>query len=61
MAYEDLIGQSEAKVIEQLKKENKKIRVMSKDGEHFFGTCDYNPFRLNLSIKDGKVTHITKG
>jgi hypothetical protein len=36
-------------------------RVMHRDGEDFFGTCDFNPARLNLKIILGSVTEFWFG
>ena len=34
------------------------IRVMEKDGQGLIGTCDYDDFRINVSVKDEKITSI---
>lgn len=31
------------------------IRVMCEDGEHLFGTCDYDTQRINVSTQDGII------
>lgn len=50
---ESIVGKSEQEVKSIL---DVPIRVVSKDGESFILTCDYNPDRINLKIKNGKIT-----
>ena len=50
---ESVIGKSEQEVKRIL---DVPVRVVSKDGESFMLTCDYNPDRINLKIKNGKIT-----
>lgn len=32
-----------------------RIRVMCEDGQHFFGTCDYDLKRINVSTQNGII------
>lgn len=34
------------------------VRVMEKDGRGLIGTCDFDDFRINVSVKDGKIASI---
>ncbi len=36
-------------------------RVMMQDGEAFFGTCDYKPYRFNFSVENGIITSVSMG
>jgi Fe-S oxidoreductase len=58
---ETLIGKTVAEAQSLAKKAGCKVRVMQEDGEHFCGTCDYVPTRLNLSVEGGKVTAVDFG
>jgi len=52
----------EGLVYEVAKKEVEKsgltIRPVSIDGESQCGTCDYNPLRINVDLKDGKIKKV---
>lgn len=58
---ESFIGKDEKEVVETLKSAGFVTRVMHRDGESFFGTCDYRLDRYNLSVKDGKVMSFNIG
>lgn len=34
------------------------VRVMIRNGEHLFGTLDFDPNRMNVETKDGKIVKI---
>ena len=34
------------------------IRVIIKDDEHYFGTMDYDPKRINVIVKNGLIDSI---
>lgn len=34
------------------------VRVSEQDGEVFCGSCEYNPLRLNVSVKNKNVVEI---
>ena len=48
-------------VIRKLKTKGYSSRVASIDGGKMILTCDFNPRRANLTIKEGLVTRITLG
>lgn len=56
-----VIGMEEDEAIKELEHHSYQCRVMSVNGESFFGTCDYLPTRVNLTIVDGVVTSIWMG
>jgi hypothetical protein len=58
---EEFIGKKEEDAIKQLTELGYSTRVMFRNGESFFGTCDYNTNRCNLAAMDGKITGITLG
>ena len=53
-----IIGKSETEARQLIKAP---IRVVSKDGENLFLTCDYHPDRINLKIEKGKIVEIFYG
>ena len=48
-------------VIRQLKTKGYSSRIASIDGGKMILTCDFNPRRANLTIKEGLVARITLG
>jgi hypothetical protein len=37
------------------------FRISMKDGEAFFGTCDYIPERYNFTVDNGIITSVSMG
>ena len=56
-----LVGQKLEVVQPALEAANIKFRIIEKDGESMMMTMDYLPDRLNLKIKDGVITEVSKG
>lgn len=59
--YSHLVGQDYEKVKETLRRSGTPYRLSSKDGESYFGTCDFVPHRANLHVSNGKVTSVSVG
>jgi hypothetical protein len=57
----ELYLQPEDVVIRKLKTKGYSSRVASIDDGKMILTCDFNPRRANLTIKNGLVTRITLG
>ncbi len=56
-----IIGMSEADATAFLEANNYSFRVMSREGRDSFGTCDYEPMRLNLTVTNGVVASFKLG
>jgi hypothetical protein len=56
-----ILGKNQQDVVDMLKAMQKSYRIASKEGEHYMLTTDYKPERINLHIKEGKVTSYTFG
>lgn len=56
-----VIGKPEKEVVDTLAAAGFVTRVMYRDGQSYFGTCDYRMDRYSLSIKDGKVMSLKNG
>jgi hypothetical protein len=55
--FKDLVGRS----VDEAKKmlpEKYTIFVATEDGDSFYRTMEFNPFRINVWVKRGKITHI---
>lgn len=61
MSYAHLIGQDYEKVKAELQASNTPYRLTYKDGEGYFGTCDYVIERVNLGVANGKVMSVSMG
>jgi hypothetical protein len=61
MSYAHLIGQDYEKVTAELQASNTPWRLTYKDGEAYFGTCDYVINRVNLGVTNGKVKSVSMG
>ena len=57
-AKNSLIGKTYEEVITLL---DVPVRIAHKDGQDFMLTRDYNPDRINLKIKDGKIIEVYNG
>lgn len=57
----DLVGMKEVEAIKKLGDLGVKIRIVSRDGEHFIVTRDFKNDRVNLSIENGKVSKADVG
>jgi hypothetical protein len=51
-----IVGMTEEKAIEHLKKGGKVMRVINRDGEGLMVTMDINPDRVNVWVKDGIIS-----
>ncbi len=51
-------GMKEAEAIEHLKKKNKVLRVVNKDGTGLMVTADVNGNRVNVWTKGGVITYL---
>jgi hypothetical protein len=60
-SLETLVGQPEATAVELLKNNGWKVRITVRDGEPFIGTCDFRDDRVQLQVRDGKITKISIG
>lgn len=54
-AAADFAGLSEDQACERAAAQNAPLRVVHRDGEDFIVTADYNPRRVNISVRDGIV------
>lgn len=61
MNDEELVGMEKQAAINLLEKEGIEWRILSEEGELFFGTSDWKPFRRTLSIENGKVISVKRG
>lgn len=55
MRITDVIGLQEEDAVTKLEDAGFSVRITSRNGESFFGTCDYLTNRVNLEIEDDKV------
>lgn len=53
---QNYVGMTEDAAIKAIEKDGFRARVVAKDGEHYIVTADYRLDRVNLTIKEGKVT-----
>lgn len=58
---DNVVGHAEGEAISYLKTNKIPYRIMSKDGEAFFGTCDIIYNRCNLHISKNKVVSVNFG
>lgn len=58
---EKMIGLSEDEAMKVADSEGWLVRVAERDGETFMLTADYNPQRVNLTIKGGTITDVSIG
>ncbi len=56
-----VLGLDEASAISLLKEQGFRVRVRSRDGSSFMGTCDFRQDRMNLEITNGKVANLMIG
>ena len=61
MFDQDVIGMEKQAAISFLEKNGADWRISDEDGEAFFGTADHKPFRINLSIVNGKIIGTHRG
>lgn len=52
------IGNTVEEVSKEAKRTGWSIRVMKQDGKNCMGTCDYNPGRINVEVRGGKIVEI---
>lgn len=57
----NIIGMTLSQAEAHLNANNIKYRLRSVDGESAILTMDYNPFRVNLDVKENIVINYTKG
>ncbi len=55
------IGQTREQVEKTLIERKQKYRYTRIDEESFYGTCDYDLTRLNLTIDNGIITAVKRG
>lgn len=55
----DYVGLTEQEALDKAKNENRRARVVMRDGEALTVTMDLVPGRLNLTITDGEVESVT--
>ena len=53
-----IIGKPEKEAVEILEKHNYYLRIRKEDGKNFMGDCMFDPQRVNVEIKNGKVINI---
>ena len=56
-----LIGLSEEEALALCEHYNLTMRIVREDKHFYFGTCDYVPTRMNVSLVNGKVISVTTG
>ena len=56
-----VVGMSEDDAVKAIRDAGYTSRVVERDGEKFPVTMDLQPERINLTVKDGKVTQATVG
>ena len=56
-----VVGMSEDDAVKAIHDAGYTSRVVERDGEKFPVTMDLQPERINLTVKDGKVTQATVG
>lgn len=54
----ELIGKTEIEAESYLNQQRKKMRVIERDGESSIFTMDYWPDRVNVVVKQGKISKI---
>lgn len=54
----EYVGLAEQAALDKAARERKTARVVERDGESLAITMDYSPGRLNLTVKDGKVSKV---
>lgn len=61
--FAGLIGITEEEARDKIRNfgGNLKVRIASRDGKEFVGTCDHKSDRFNLEINNGKVTGFWRG
>jgi len=57
----DIVGMKKEKARLLCEKLGSPFRVMQEDGEHFIGTADFVPKRVNVSVSNGIVTSFYLG
>ena len=57
--FDEIIGKTKAEAVIIIKAAGFTCRVTKEDGDHYMGTCDFNPNRLDLEIQDGLVVEPT--
>ena len=57
---ERIIGMNIEEAKSFLKDHGFSLRVMQRDGKHLVGTCDIRTNRLNVSVKDDKITGLLR-
>jgi hypothetical protein len=55
------VGMTKAEAIKYFESRGVKVRIMSEEGNSFFGTADVQHTRANLTIEGGKVTKVSYG
>jgi hypothetical protein len=56
-----VFGHSEEEAVQILRGESAVFRIVQRDNNPYIITRDWNPNRLNLVIRDGLVTGISRG
>jgi hypothetical protein len=58
---QEVVGMEKLVAIVKIENAGCRARIMAEDGEHFAGTMDFGPDRLNLEIVSGKVVSVYRG
>ena len=58
---EKIIGKSLEEAQQIAKEEKMDLRIRAKDGVSYLGTSDFHIYRINIRIKDNKVTDVGIG
>lgn len=53
-----ILGLNEREAENVLTSQGLLMRVVNRDGEEFFVTCDFDPQRVNVSVKEGEVVEV---
>lgn len=57
--YTIIVGLTIEQARAQLKKYNKTLREIERDGDTLIGTADYDENRVNVRARNGKVIEVT--
>ena len=61
LVIENLIGQEEGTVMQQISGMGMIPRITHRDGQSFILTRDYVQDRVNLEVTEGKITNVKLG
>lgn len=52
------IGCTVNEIMQEAEKGGWSVRVVKENGKNCMGTCDFQPFRINVAVDRGEVTEI---